>query len=266
MVTWTSDTGKMKMDRLKDKVAIITGALGGQGQVAVARFHAEGARVLASDLAAQANGDVSRLVTKHPGEVAYVGGDVCEESVREAIIAAATDKFDGIDILYNNHGIMVGKPFLDTTVEELDKLLAVNLRAPFLLSQLAAREMIKRGGGVIIHNSSVGGIVGFPSMAAYGASKGGLAQLARSMATDLAVHNIRVNAICPGVVDTQMPRRYLADLEDKEAAIREMESMHLLKRLAAPVEIVNVALFLASSEASFMTGAVIPVDGGLTAI
>jgi len=254
------------MDRLKDKVAIITGALGGQGQVAVARFLAEGARVLASDLAVQADGEVARLLTQHPDDVAYVGGDVCNDAVREAIVDSATGKFGGIDILYNNHGIMLGKPFLDTSVQELDKLLAVNLRAPFVLSQLAAREMVKRGAGTIIHNSSVGGIVGFPSMAAYGAAKGGLAQLARSMATDLAEYNIRVNAICPGVVDTPMPRRYLEDIEDKDAAFAAMEAMHLLKRLATPEEIVNVAVFLASDEASFMTGAVIPVDGGLTAI
>ena len=254
------------MDRLKDKVAIITGALGGQGQVAVARFLAEGARVLASDLAVQADGEVARLLAQRPDDLAYVGGDVCDDAVRVTIIDSATEKFGGIDILYNNHGIMLGKPFLDTSVQELDQLLAVNLRAPFVLSQLAAREMVKRGAGTIIHNSSVGGIVGFPSMAAYGAAKGGLAQLARSMATDLAEYNIRVNAICPGVVDTPMPRRYVEDIEDKDAAFAAMAAMHLLKRLATPEEIVNVAVFLASDEASFMTGAVIPVDGGLTAI
>jgi len=254
------------MNRLENKIAVITGALGGQGQVAVARFVAEGARVLASDLAETASGDVARLLEDHPNELAYVGGDVRNDAVHKAIFETATEKFGGVDILYNNHGIMVGKPFLETTAEELDELLAVNLRAPFLLSQMAARLMIERGAGVIIHNSSVGGIVGFPTMAAYGASKGGLAQLARSMATDLAAYNIRVNAICPGVVDTEMPRRYVKDVEDKAAAFAAMEAMHLLKRLATPEEIVNVALFLASDEASYMTGAVIPVDGGLTAI
>ncbi len=254
------------MGRLKDKVAIITGALGGQGQVAVQRFVDEGARVIASDLAKKPSGDVAKLVSKQPHAVAYVGGDVCDSKVLERIVKAAIKQFGGVDILFNNHGMMVGKPFLETTAEELDGLLAVNLRAPFLLSQLAAREMIKRGGGSIIHNSSVGGIVGFPAMAAYGASKGGLAQLARSMATDLAPVGVRVNAICPGVVDTEMPRRYLKDVEDKAGAFKQMAAMHLMNRLAQPHEIVNVALFLASDEASYMTGAVIPVDGGLTAI
>ena len=222
--------------------------------------------MLASDLAPRANGDVAALIKKKPARVAYVGGDVRDGKVVEKIVKAAVKKFGRVDVLYNNHGLMVGKPFLETTVEELDQLLAVNLRAPFLLSQAAARVMAKQGSGSIIHNSSVGGIVGFPTMAAYGASKGGLAQLARSMATDLAPMGIRVNAICPGVVDTQMPRRYLKDVEDKKAAFEQMAAMHLMNRLAEPIEIVNVALFLASDEASYMTGAVIPVDGGLTAI
>jgi len=254
------------MARLANKVALITGALGGQGQVAVRRFVEEGARVLASDLAPQPTGDVAALAASQPDAVVYVGGDVRETQVLDTLVSTAVARFGGLDILFNNHGMMVGKPFLETTVEELDGLLAVNLRAPFLLSQKAAREMVKRGGGSIIHNSSVGGIVGFPTMAAYGASKGGLAQLARSMATDLAPQGIRVNAICPGVVNTDMPRRYLKDVEDKEGAFRQMAAMHLMNRLAEPGEIVALALFLASDEASYMTGAVIPVDGGLTAI
>ena len=254
------------MARLANKVALITGALGGQGQVAVRRFVEEGARVLASDLAPQPTGDVAALAASQPDAVVYVGGDVRDAQVLDTLVSTAVARFGGLDILFNNHGMMVGKPFLETTVEELDGLLAVNLRAPFLLSQKAAREMVKRGGGSIIHNSSVGGIVGFPTMAAYGASKGGLAQLARSMATDLAPQGIRVNAICPGVVNTDMPRRYLKDVEDKEGAFRQMAAMHLMNRLAEPGEIVALALFLASDEASYMTGAVIPVDGGLTAI
>lgn len=254
------------MGRLERKAAIITGALGGQGQVAVRRFLEEGARVVASDLARRANGEVAALMKRHPTRLYYVGGDVRDEALLAKVVKTAVRRFGGVDILFNNHGLMVGKPFTETTAAELDELLAVNLRAPFLLSQLAAREMQKRGGGSIIHNASVGGIVGFPSMAAYGASKGGLAQLARSMATDLAAYGIRVNAICPGVVDTAMPRRYLKDVEDKAGAFKQMAAMHLMNRLADPIEIVNVAVFLASDEASYMTGTVIPVDGGLTAI
>ncbi|MGE0486407.1 MAG: SDR family NAD(P)-dependent oxidoreductase [Gammaproteobacteria bacterium] len=256
------------MGRLQDKVIIITGALGGQGQLAVERFLDEGARVVASDLAAAANGKVAALLADVPERLAYRGGDICSDDLPGELVALALERFGRLDVLYTNHGLMLGKPFLDTTLAEFDALVATNLRAPFALSLHAARAMAAGGGGVIIHNSSVGGIVGFPTMAAYGASKGGLAQLARSMATDLAPHNIRVNAICPGVVDTPMPRRYVGEVSDAErdAAFSAMADMHLLKRLARPEEIVNVVVFLASDEASFMTGAVIPVDGGLTAI
>lgn len=256
------------MNRLKNKVALISGALGGQGQVAVAKFIEEGAQVFATDLAPSPHGEVASLLESGSDKLAYLGGDLCDSELLDQLVSTAITKFGQIDILFSNHGVMVGKPFLDTTVEELDRVLAINLRAPFLLSQLVARQMVQRGsGGSIVHNSSVGGIVGFPTMAAYGASKAGLAQLARSMATDLAEYGIRVNAICPGVVDTPMPERYVEGLGvDKQTVFQEMEQMHLMKRLGRPEEIVNLALFLASDESSFMTGSVIPIDGGLTAI
>ncbi|MGB0637651.1 MAG: SDR family NAD(P)-dependent oxidoreductase [Gammaproteobacteria bacterium] len=256
------------MNRLNKKVALISGALGGQGQVAVAKFIEEGAQVVATDLAPSPQGKVASLLESDSEKLAYLGGDLCDSGLLDQLVNTAITKFGRIDVLFSNHGVMVGKPFLDTTSEELDRVLAINLRAPFLLSQLVAKQMVQQGsGGSIVHNSSVGGIVGFPTMAAYGASKAGLAQLARSMATDLAEHGIRVNAICPGVVDTPMPERYVEGLGvDKQSVFQEMEQMHLMKRLGKPEEIVNLALFLASDESSFMTGSVIPIDGGLTAI
>jgi NAD(P)-dependent dehydrogenase (short-subunit alcohol dehydrogenase family) len=251
------------MGRLEDKVTIVTGAAGGVGRAAVERFSAEGARVVACDVV-DGGRDLAAFAERSGGF--YRRADVTQESDVGGLVSEARERFGRIDVLYNNHGIMVGKPFLETTMEEFDRVMDVNLRSVFLLSLHVAREMASARRGSIVNVASVGGIVGFPGMAAYGAAKGGVVQLTRSMATDLAPFGVRVNVICPGVIDTPMPRKYLENVEDKAAAWKAMEDMHLMKRLATPEEIVAAALFLASDEASFFTGAVIPVDGGLTAI
>ena len=253
------------MGRLADKATIITGANGGIGQVAVDLFAKEGAMIVASDIA-PASPELQKCIDGHEG-IVYVQGDVTDEEVAKGLVKTALDSFGKLDVLYNNHGVMVGKPFLDTEMADFDHVVDGNLRSVFQLSLHAARAMAPRKSGSIIHMSSVGGTVGFPGMAAYGASKGGVAQLARSMATDLSEFNIRVNAICPGVIDTPMPRRYIKDAGvDEEEAMGNMAGMHLLKRNGQPHEVVWMAIYLAADESSFTTGAVIPVDGGLTAI
>ena len=252
------------MSRLAGKTAIITGGLGGQGSVAVERFLAEGANVIASDRAAAPTGKVAELCKQ--AKCAYVGGDVCDEAVQTAIVAAAIERFGRVDILFNNHGIILGKPFLDTTPEELDAVWSVNVRATYLLSQKVVREMVKTGGGSIVHNSSIGGVVAFHDMTAYGAAKAAVAHLARAMAADLVGYGIRVNAICPGAIDTQMPRNFVGDHPEREAIFQAIADKHLMKRFGRPEEPVNLALFLASDEASYITGTAIPVDGGLSAI
>lgn len=257
------------MDRLHDKVAIITGAAGGQGKVALELFATEGARVVGADLLEKPDEELAGLLDKYPDQLCYLKGDMTDEGDVHRLVDFTMERFGRIDVLYNNHGMMVGKPFLESTMADFDKVIEGNLRSVFMLSLHCAKRMAETGGGSIIHVSSVGGLVGFPGMAAYGASKGGVAQLARSMATDLAPHRIRVNAICPGVIDTPMPRRYLRDAgtaPDDPAAWEAFANMHLLKRIGRPEEVVWLAVYLASDEASFMTGAVIPIDGGLTAI
>ncbi len=257
------------MGRLQDKVCIITGGAGGQGKVAVDFFAREGAKVVASDVLEKGEQEVAPIAARYPGQVVYVHADVTRRGDLEKIVAAAREHFGRIDVLFNNHGAMVGSPFLETTEEEIDTVLNVNIKASFLLSQLVVAEMVKQGGGgSIIHNSSVGGIVGFRDMAAYGASKGGVAQLARSMASDLRDYKIRVNAVAPGAIDTPMPHKFFekVDAETKAAAWEAMEEAHLHGRIGRPEEVVNLVLFLASDEASFMNGAVIPVDGGYSAV
>ena len=255
------------MGRLQDKVCIITGAAGGQGKVCVERFSEEGAKILASDLAPDAAEEL-RDKCQNPADFHYVAGNVTDESTLKNIVAGAVDNFGRIDVLFNNHGAMVGSPFLDHSMEELDLVLNVNVRATFRLTQLVAQRMVTQGdGGSIINNSSTGGIVGFPDMSGYGMSKAGVAQLARSLANDLKAYKIRVNAICPGAIDTPMPHKYLEKFADKKMEIwHAMEEAHLVGRLGEPGEVINLVLFLASDESTFMNGAVIPIDGGYTAV
>ena len=154
------------MGRLQDKVCIITGAAGGQGQVAVKLFAEEGAKIVATDLPGEATDDINETMRNHPGKVHYVRGDVTVNADLDDIVKTAMDKFGRIDVLFNNHGVMVGSPLLETTEEEIDHVLNINVRASFLLCQRVARHMVEQGdGGSIILNSSVGGLVGFPDMA-----------------------------------------------------------------------------------------------------
>ena len=255
------------MGRLDGKVCIITGAAGGQGKVCVEKFSQEGAKIVASDLRPDAADELQGLC-KNAEDFCYVAGDVTDETTLESIVSNAVKHFERVDVLFNNHGAMVGSPFLEHTMEELDLVLNVNVRATFRLCQLVAQQMVAQGqGGSIINNSSTGGLIGFPDMSGYGMSKAGVAQLARSLANDLKEYKIRVNAICPGAIDTPMPHKYLEKFADQKMEIwRAMEEAHLVGRLGEPHEVINLVVFLASDESTFMNGAVIPVDGGYTAV
>tara|TARA_Y100001936_G_C16046637_1_gene655057 strand:+ start:229 stop:993 length:765 start_codon:yes stop_codon:yes gene_type:complete len=253
--------------RLKDKVCIITGAAGGQGQVAVEIFANEGAKILATDLNDEPTEMIRNTMEKYPNRVSYVKGDTTDSSHLDKIVQETVTAYGHIDVLFNNHGVMVGSPLLETTEEEVDLVLNVNVRSSFLLCQKVARSMVDKGvEGSIILNSSVGGLIGFPDMAAYGASKAGVAQLSRSMANDLRDHKIRVNAVAPGGIDTPMPHKYLEKFEDREEIWKAMEQAHLTGRLGRPEEVVWLVVFLASDEASFMNGAVVCVDGGYSCV
>ncbi len=252
------------MGRLDGKVAIITGAARGQGAVAAQTFAQEGASLVISDILPE----IEQTATHIPSagaQVAWVQADTADTDGINSVVEKAISTFGRIDILYNNAGVILGKPFLETTLEEWERIIRIDLTGPFLMSQAVVAHMEKQQRGSIINISSAGGILGYPQMSAYGAAKGGLVNLTRCMAVDLAPHNIRVNAICPGAIDTPMPREYIKDMENKEAVWQQIADTHLLKRFGNSHEVVSLALYLASDEASFMTGAVIPVDGGHSA-
>jgi NAD(P)-dependent dehydrogenase (short-subunit alcohol dehydrogenase family) len=249
------------MARLKGKKVIITGAAGGQGRVACRKFCEEGARILASDLDSEPAKEIEAI---GQGSITYLAADVTKPDGIRSIVDRATSLFGGsIDVLYNNHGIILGRPFLETTPEEWDQIHTVDLKSVYFLSQRAVPAMPP--GSSIFNISSVGGLLAMESMTAYSAAKGGLAMLTKGMALELNARGIRVNAIAPGAIDTPMPRNFLKDLPDKERIWSLLEERHMMKRFGQPHEVVAMAVFLASDESSFMTGTVVTVDGGWSA-
>ncbi|GLZ50364.1 dihydroanticapsin 7-dehydrogenase [Actinomycetospora sp. NBRC 106375] len=251
------------MARLQGKTAVITGATGGQGRIACMRFAEEGATVIGTDLDAAAGADLTTELQEKGFAMTYVAADLADPEGVERLAVAARE-FDGIDILYANHGIILGKPLLETSIEEWDHVQDVNIKSVFLLTKALAPLMEGRAAS-IVNVSSVGGLTVFPNLSAYGAAKAGLAMFSKCAAVDLAQRGIRVNAICPGVIDTAMPRNFVATLPDnpdEDEVMKGFAQGHVLGRLGRPEEVVNLALFLASDESSFMTGSVLTVDGG----
>jgi NAD(P)-dependent dehydrogenase (short-subunit alcohol dehydrogenase family) len=235
------------------------------GRVACRAFCDEGASVLGTDIESAAG---SRLVQELVGEgldFAFAACDVTSSADVAALAERAGERFGGLDILYNNAGVILGKPLLETTDDDWDRVLAVNLRGAFFTMRALVPLMAGRRASIVNMASGLG-LVGAEQLTAYCASKGGLVLLTKAAALELGP-DIRVNVLCPGVIDTAMPRELARGLppEAGEALLREFEQLHVVKRLGRPEEVVSLAVFLASDEASFVTGAAIPVDSGVTA-
>jgi len=251
--------------RLAGKQAVITGAAGGIGAVACRLFCTEGASVIGTDLS-QASGDRLEAELRADGlEFSFVRCDIASSSEVAALADEVRLRFGGLDVLYNNAGVILGRPLVETTDDEWDHVVGVNLRGTFLTMRALVPLMHGRSGS-IVNTSSGLGLVGSEQMTAYCASKGGVVLLTKAAALELAP-SIRVNALCPGVIDTPMPRAALAGMPEdvRQAILGEWTVSHAAGRLGRPEEVVSAAIYLASDEASFVTGAVIPVDSGITA-
>ena len=250
--------------RLRDKVALVTGAAQGIGLACAAAFVREGARVVLADVNEVAVHREAMKLHESGAHTIGVGCDVSRKHDVQRAVTAALDAFGRIDIVVANAGVTHAAEFLDLEEEDFDRVLGVNLKGVFLVGQLAARQMARQGGGgAIINMSSVNAVLAIPNQVPYVVSKGGINQLTKVMALSLAPHGIRVNAIGPGTILTELAKN--AVLGNAEAE-RKILSRTPLGRMGEPDEVARVAVFLASDDASYVTGQTIYPDGGRLAL
>jgi NAD(P)-dependent dehydrogenase (short-subunit alcohol dehydrogenase family) len=258
--------------KLEGKVAIVTGAGQGIGEAAARRMAAEGARVIVSDVNATTGEAVAGAIRDGGGDAHFVACDVADRDAVRVLIEAADDLYGRLDVLHNNAGVHETNFTERAQSHELDeevwdRVVAINLKGTWMCSKYAAPLLARSGGGAIVNAASIGGLVGYPMGGAYGPSKAGVVQLTRVMAIELAPAGTRVNCYAPGNTDTPMVQKYYASASEEQARIVQQVLLgtHLIPRLARPEEIANVVVFLASDEASAMTGGCVVIDNGTLA-
>ena len=256
------------MGELDGKVAVVTGGSLGMGRAAARRLAQGGAAVVMCGGPAGPGEEAGAALRGEGREVAGIEADVADAAAMRRLAALAMERYGGIDILVNSAGIQRYGTVVDTEEEEWDHVLDVNLKGMYRAARLCIPEMRRRGGGAIVNVSSVQGIACQKNVAAYAASKGGVNALTRAMALDHAAEGIRVNAVCPGSVDTPM-LRWSADLfkgdRSVEEVLRDWGRMHPLGRIGRPEEVAELIAYLVSPRAAFVTGAELKIDGGLLA-
>jgi NAD(P)-dependent dehydrogenase (short-subunit alcohol dehydrogenase family) len=251
------------MNRLTDKVALVTGSAGGIGRGIAIKFAQEGAKVGVLDLTADAGQNVVEEIEHFGGQALALGADISQEADVETAVQELRAAFGPINVVVNNAAVMPSGRLHETDPDDFDRCLSVNLRGTYLICRAVIPEMLERKEGSIIHMASVTAILGLPGLAAYSATKGALVALARAMSTDYARHGIRINAVSPGTIDSPMLHDFIANQSDQAYFRRAFDEMHPIGRVGTIDEVANVFVFLASDEASFVTGANYEVDGGL---
>jgi len=240
---------------LEGRIALVTGGGRGIGRGIVDRLLAEGARVAVAQRSA---------VEEPRSDVLVIPADLSDPASLAAVVDAVAEHFGGLDILVNNAGVMFERELDELTIDEWQSMIAINLTAPVFLAKAALPHMRRRGGGSIINLGSVEGLAANPGHTAYSTTNGGVHGMTRAMAVDLGADGIRVNAIAPGWITSDLSERYLDSLSDPASARAELERLHPAGRLGQPTDVGDLAVFLASDRSGFVTGQTIVVDGGRT--
>ncbi|GAB3354724.1 MULTISPECIES: SDR family NAD(P)-dependent oxidoreductase [Amycolatopsis] len=252
--------------RLAGRVAVVTGGGGGIGGAAAKLFAEEGAAVAVLDVAAAAAKETVDAIQQAGGTAIAVTADITDARAVDAVFDRIERELGSVGVLYNNAGVNSAGSVVDAEEDDWDRCMAVNVKGTFLCARAAARQMVRSGKGSIVNQGSVAALVGVANFAAYCASKGAVVALTRSMSVDLAPKGVRVNAICPGTVYTPLMEPMLTARGggDLEKGLAMTTAKYPIGRLGTPAEIANVALFLSSDEAAFLTGSVVAADGGMT--
>ena len=253
--------------RLKDKVMVVTGGGSGIGQASALRCALEGARVVIMDIAEPGGVETEKALKEQGSDGFFLHADVTKAEDWRRTMDAVVGRYGRLDVLFNNAGSNLAKPVTDFTEAEWDGLVDLNLKGVFLGCKYVLPEMIRRCSGVIINTASTSGLEGNAGVAAYNAAKGGVVLLTKNLALDFAPYGIRAVAICPGVTETAIGEHCVEGWDERRqrAAMHLAAAAHPLGRVARPEEIASFALFLASDEAAFISGAALPIDGALTA-
>ena len=247
---------------LSGRVALVTGGASGIGRAAALAFAAAGAQVMLADVDAAGGEETAGLIGEEGGQASFLRADVAVDAEVAALVAATLERYGRLDCAFNNAGIEGLKtPYREYPIEEFDRVFTINVRGVWLCMQHEIPAMLRTGGGSIVNTASVAGLRGSPDLPAYSASKHAVVGMTRAIAKNQAKQNIRVNAVCPGIIDTPMMDRIVAEVFTRDAAT----AMQPIGRMGTAAEVAEVVVWLCTDAASLVTGVAMPIDGGATA-